>query len=200
MPCTAVSATLPVVSRPCSSFSNASRPVKCGLRRWGTFHTGGRRCVRPAAASPGGGDGPPKAGAEALDDLADTARDIGEGFVLVGPGRHGLAVLGQRLQLGEGRAPPIHRSENHRDDPGVAGVVALQRAGHLQVVAVVGGEEVGADEKEDDGRAVQMRVDFAGPLIARADLAVVPRVDDALALEQAEVGPSRSRSASSLWL
>jgi hypothetical protein len=63
----------------------------------------------------------------------------------------------------------------------------LQRPLHLQVVAVRRGKEVGAHEKEDDGCAVQMLVDRAGPLLPGADLSVVPVFDETLTPQNAQV-------------
>jgi hypothetical protein len=54
--------------------------------------------------------------------------------------------------------PPIAWCENHRDDSCIAGVVPLQRTGHLQVIAIVGCDKVGADEEEDDRCTVQSEI------------------------------------------
>ncbi len=66
--------------------------------------------------------------------------------------------------------------------PRLALLVACEGTLHFDAVAVVGGDEVVADEHEDDVGAVKVRVDFAGPIVARLYLPVVPFSDDALPL------------------
>src|SRR5262249_44962062 len=96
-------------------------------------------------------------------------------------------VLREGLELRKRGARPVAGTEDDRDDERLPCVVALERARHLLVVAVVRGDEGGADEEEHDVRLREVVVDGAGPLGARADLAIVPALDVALALQEGKV-------------
>ncbi len=100
----------------------------------------------------------------------------------------GSAVLREPAQFAKRRILPVYRAQNNRDDAGLASLMALQGSRHLFLVAVVGADEVGANEQQDDVGAVEVVVDFVGPLIARKDTAIVPGLDETLPLQQLQVG------------
>ena len=75
--------------------------------------------------------------------------------------------------MGEGSVFPVDGAEDDGDDAGLIGLVALQGFLHFDAVAVVGVEEVSADEQQDDVRVVEVGVDFVFPGGAGKDDAVV---------------------------
>ena len=82
---------------------------------------------------------------------------------------------------------PVAGTQDDGDDARLATFMALHRAHHLDVVAVIGGEKVGAHQEQDDVRAVKVVVDLSVQVLARADSAVVPSRDNAVATEPGEV-------------
>src|SRR5215208_6418381 len=119
--------------------------------------------------------------------FGDPLGDDRERLVAVRVLRHGFGVRRERLKLSERCALPEDGAEDDRDDPRVAALVTGHRAFELDVVAVVGGEEVRADQQEDDLRLLEPLVDLTLPVGAGADLPVVPLPDDALPAEDREV-------------
>ena len=97
-------------------------------------------------------------------------------------------VLGRRDAVPGCSLPVVDRAHDDRYDARLACVVPLHGASQLHVRDVVRGQEVGTDEQHDDARAVQVGIDLSVPLGAGANLRVVPGTDQALALEQLEVG------------
>src|SRR5436309_14961699 len=80
----------------------------------------------------------------------------------------GLPLLGEGLELAErGRMPGIDRAGDDRDDPRRPRLVSLHRPLDLDVPAVARGEEVGADQEQDDARLLEVRADGPVPLGAR---------------------------------
>jgi hypothetical protein len=63
--------------------------------------------------------------------------------------------------------------------------VPRDRPRHLDVAAIPRGEEVGADQEQDDPGPVEVLTDDPVPLRAGSDAAVVLVADDPLVLEQA---------------
>jgi hypothetical protein len=63
----------------------------------------------------------------------------------------------------------------------------LKRSRDLDVVAIVGLYKVGADEQQDDLCSFEMLVDRTGPVIAGADISIVPAGNDFLTLEEREM-------------
>ncbi len=122
-----------------------------------------------------------------LGGTTDGAGHVGERLVLVRPARDGAGVLRGALDLPERGAGPVAVAEDDGDDARVAVLVTLHRPFDLDVPAVVGGEEVGANEEEDDVGRLQVTSDLAVPLLAHDDLAVVPLRDHAVPLEEGEM-------------
>ena len=83
--------------------------------------------------------------------------------------------------------PAVTVSENDRDDDGFAVLMPLHRARHFDVIAVIGGEKVGADEQEDDLRRVHVFVNLPAPFLTSDDAAVVPLADDTVSSQHGEV-------------
>lgn len=54
---------------------------------------------------------------------------------------------------------------------------------HLDVIAIIGGHEIGADQQQDDLRLFQMIVDLTLLLLAGADQTIMPGGDDAVTLQ-----------------
>ena len=96
---------------------------------------------------------------------------------------HGLAVLRDRHQAAERRSFPIAGTQDDRDDACFLAMMALQRTRHLDVVAILGGDEIGTDQQQDDVGAVELVADLAVELVARSNAAVVPCGDRALTFE-----------------
>jgi hypothetical protein len=62
--------------------------------------------------------------------------------------------------------------------------VPLHRLRHLPFVAVIGREEVGAHQQQNDVVGLDMPVDFFRKILTGTDPSVVPDLDDPLPLEQ----------------
>jgi len=69
----------------------------------------------------------------------------------------------------------------------IARVVSLHCPVHFNIIAIVRCEEIGTDEQEDDARRVEISADLSFPFRSRGDAAAVPRLDDALALQETQV-------------
>jgi hypothetical protein len=122
------------------------------------------------------------------DDPADARGHVGEGFVPVGPVSNRPRVLRQRLKLAEGGALPVVAvTEDDRDDARLTRLVPLHRSRHFDVVAVVGGEKIGADEQEDDVGRLQVLVYLLVPFLAGVNAAVAPVTNHAVTPEHDQV-------------
>ena len=124
--------------------------------------------------------------------MADALGNFGEGCVWVGPLGDGFCACarGDRegLEFAEGGGFPVAGFEQNGDDAGLSLIVALESLLHFGVVAVVGGEEVGADQEQDDVGGVEVGGDRVCPVGSGGDVAIVPGGDDALFGQQGEVG------------
>ena len=83
---------------------------------------------------------------------------------------------------------PVARAQDNRDDNRLSGRVPLHRALHLEIVAIVGGDKVGADEQQNDVVGFDMLLDSASKLLACADPPVMPGLDNSLTLQEGELG------------
>jgi hypothetical protein len=95
--------------------------------------------------------------------------------------------LGVREERTEREVLPVTRPEDDGDHPRIACSVPLHRAFHLPIVAIVGCNEIRADQKQDNIRRVEMAVDRVGEFGAGRDASVMPRRYDALPLQGDEV-------------
>jgi hypothetical protein len=82
---------------------------------------------------------------------------------------------------------PIDGTQDHGDHQRFSRRVALQRNLHLDIEAVIGGQEIGADQQQYDVGFLEVLVDCLLPQIPGADLAVVPGSDQTLSLEQLQM-------------
>ena len=64
----------------------------------------------------------------------------------------------------------------------LSGIVALQRAHHLCVIAVIGSEKVGTDQQHHYVCRLQVEIDHTLPLGTSTDLSIVPQSDHLVAL------------------
>src|SRR5262249_1581912 len=77
----------------------------------------------------------------------------------------------------------VRKALSGRPPPGTAPATAS----HLDIVAVVGGDEVGTHQQEDDTGGVEVLVNLPLPLARHGDIAVAPTPDDPLPFEDAKV-------------
>src|SRR4051794_31072202 len=97
-------------------------------------------------------------------------------------------VFWHRLELCKRSVVPIvNVAQNDWNNAGLSLLVSFHCTLHFNVMAIVGGHEVGANQKQDDLGSVKVSIYLAGPLLSCTNLAVVPRVDHAFALEDSEV-------------
>src|SRR5271165_4759140 len=80
----------------------------------------------------------------------DPLRNILERLVPAPPTRHGLPILGQGLEFSETRPMPVHGTEDDRNHASHTLFVTLEGSFHLHVMAIVRGQERGADKQQDD--------------------------------------------------
>ena len=74
---------------------------------------------------------------------------------------HGFAVRGHGHERAERGAVPVAGTKDDGDDARFTAFVAFHRTHHLDVMAVVGGEEVCADKQQNDICGVELFVDLA---------------------------------------
>jgi len=79
---------------------------------------------------------------------------------------------------------PVARTEDDGDDDSFTCLVPLHRPRHLPLVAIIGREEVGAHQQQNDVVGLDVPVDFPREILTSADPSVVPDLDDPLPLEQ----------------
>lgn len=93
----------------------------------------------------------------------------------------------QGVESGELRFLPVATAQDYRHHARLPCVVHADRLGQLHIVAVIRMEEVGADEQQDDVGIAERLVNGARPFARAGDLAVVPDLDQPLALQRAQV-------------
>ena len=156
---------------------------------------GGERWRRGGGGSGGGkggkggrrGRGRGKGGGfERGDEGAEVLSDMEEGLVGVLPEGDGGLVMGERLEGAEGGVLPVYGAEDDGDNASFFGVVTCHCL-FDDVPEVIGGEEVGADEEQDEVGGVESIARFTGAIAPGGDLAIAPVGDDSFAFEQAEV-------------
>lgn len=82
---------------------------------------------------------------------------------------------------------PIDRSEDHWNNARLAGLMPIHRACHLAAPAVIGRDEVGANQKQNDLGRFEDIIDGGPDLAARSDLSIMPRANGTLPLEGLEM-------------
>src|SRR5262249_55072837 len=102
---------------------------------------------------------------------------------------HRFAVTGKTLHLFERRVLPITGSENDRNNAGFSSSMPFKGTLHLVLVTGVRGQEIGADQKQDNGGSPQVGVNLICPGGACWDLTIVPRGYDSSAPELTQVLP-----------
>lgn len=78
---------------------------------------------------------------------------------------------------------PVTCSQNDGNDDGFASMVARHRTEHLPIVTVIGCEEIGTHEKQDNVGVYKISADARVYVLPGTDPSVVPSLDYALALE-----------------
>jgi hypothetical protein len=78
---------------------------------------------------------------------------------------------------------PIDGTQDHGNNGRLIGFMAL----HLAAPAVIGSDEVGANQKQNDFGPVEHIVNSSPELTGRRNFAVVPRANDTLPLKRLEV-------------
>ncbi len=127
-------------------------------------------------------------GAQGLGDALEggvAARPLGDGYdpaASLGRGEH---LQRERLVV-EVAVVPVGGTEEHPEDVSTP-APARHRPLELDLVELVGGEEVGADQEQDDARLGHAALHLGAPVGAGADAATAPARDAPLALQQREV-------------
>ena len=119
-----------------------------------------------------------------LDQPPEPGRDVLPGFVRLLPAGYGPGIAGQGLELAEGCALPGGGTHHHRHHHRFPRTLPFQGAHDLHARAVVRGQEVVADQQQDQVGALQFAVDLSGPIASGQDLAVAPTLDQPLAPKQ----------------
>ena len=83
-----------------------------------------------------------------------------EGLILIRPGGDRFIIIRQCLQFLERCAGIVAGAQEDGDDASLACVVTLHGTLYLCAVAVLGGDEVGADEQENDAGGVEVPFGF----------------------------------------
>ena len=82
---------------------------------------------------------------------------------------------------------PVAGAQDDGNDAGLSPFVALHGADHLDVIAVVGCEEVRAHQEQHDVRGVELIVDLAVQFLTGANSAIMPSRDHVLAAEHGKM-------------
>jgi hypothetical protein len=97
-----------------------------------------------------------------------------------------LAAARQGRELAEGRLLPVGDGpQEHRYHRASAGLVAFERALHLDAIRFVGGDVIGAHEQKHDAGLLKVLVDLLAHGLAALDHAAVPAANQAPRFEQA---------------
>ena len=123
----------------------------------------------------------------ALDDRTDCFGHLKESVIQGCEFHNGLSIGRHRHQSAERCAMPVARSKDDRDDAHLAAFMSLHRARHLQVIAIIGVQEVGAHQKKNDVGGIQVLVDPAMQLLPGRNPSVVPGRDHTLAEQSGKV-------------
>jgi hypothetical protein len=97
--------------------------------------------------------------------------------------------MGQRLKFAERRAVPVARAENDRNDASASIFVTCKGSLAFNLVAVLGLNEVGAYEQQNNLCAVESDVDSIPPLISSGNLPVMPLQDLPVSLVNDQLPP-----------
>ena len=124
---------------------------------------------------------------QAFSCSPDGFGDFKEGLVAVGPLGDRATIGRSCQQLAKRRAVPIAGAKDHWNDDGIPRCVTLHRTGHFALIAIVGCDEVGADQQKNDVGNLHVSVDRAVDVLTRADPPVVPCGNDPLALEHGQL-------------
>ncbi len=122
-----------------------------------------------------------------LGHLANALGDAEKRLLAVAPGGDGLGIGGKGLEAAQLRGCPVRRLEDHRNHPGFAAIVALEGPFHLDVGAIVGGQERSAHQHQDDVGSGEILIDRSRPFLPGHDLAIVPGLNHALSLQRGEM-------------
>ena len=122
-----------------------------------------------------------------VQSTLDRSDHVQKRLIAIRPRRDRAAVPRRREERAEREILPVARPENDGNHTRLAYSVPLHRASHLPFVTIVRRNEIGANQKQDDIRRVEMAVDRVGEFGAGRDASVVPRRYDALSLQGDEV-------------
>src|SRR5450755_433682 len=81
-----------------------------------------------------------------LKNMTDPFGDLAECGIMIGLLGDRNAVTWQALQVCKRRARPVHRAQDNGNDPCGSLLMALQRSLHFDLVAIVRGQKIRADE------------------------------------------------------
>src|SRR5205807_4375138 len=95
-------------------------------------------------------------GVKLLGDAADALSDVQESLVAIGPGSDWPSTCRQGLQVFKGDTLPIGWMHHNGNHAGSSFMMSLHGSCGLEAVAVVRGDEVGADEQQDDVSLVEV--------------------------------------------
>src|SRR5215469_15080837 len=99
-----------------------------------------------------------------FNSFADTCRYIVPCQILIVPQSDGFPITGKALQSGKGSTTPVAGAQNQGNNLRHTRIMALQCPLHLNGIAVIGGEKVGADEQKNDGGLFQMGINSLSPI------------------------------------
>ena len=121
------------------------------------------------------------------DRALDSGGDLVERCVVVRPLADRLAIFRHRLQAAERRPLPPAGAEDDRNYPRLAKLMSRKCLRHLLAPAIVGGNEVGTDQQQDDVGRCQLPVYLSFPLVAGTDHPVVPFGDQLASTQEREM-------------
>lgn len=75
---------------------------------------------------------------------------------------------------------PIAGTHQNRNDGGLTSLAAFQCREHFSAMTILGGQEIGADQQEDQSGSLQMFVNDVRPVHARLDVTIMPVSDEAI--------------------
>src|SRR5580704_4531431 len=125
--------------------------------------------------------------AQVGNDVSNSSGNLVEGPILGCPIRNRLPISRECLEFAESRIRPITRTQDNWNHASFACFMPSERTSQLDVIAIVGSEEVSADEQEHNIRRFYVIINMTLPFDTGCDLPIVPSHDDIVPLERAEM-------------
>ena len=129
---------------------------------------------------------------ELLDRLSKALCYVEVSLIPISPASDRLPISRKSFELRKWSVAPVDRSKDHWDDPCLPICVFFHRPPQFVRKAVVGRDEVGTHEQENECRILKVSINFVVEMLAGTDFSVVPDGKNATALQDRKMRFERS--------